>query len=288
MARLKLMSEPSTPDGATPQTEVEARVQDLLWELRTVIDAIEDPDERLAVLNTVIDGKDARWAQGERQKLDPWGRWMHSTYLDASQGHPEWRESSETRKIIDDWRGGRSVDGSDLMLDANLLVSDTGIDNKKGERLHVPMFDIDLPMRVVPSTNPGKGHLYINKPMPWADIITLLDALVAVGIVHRNYRAHSVERGSTTLRPAFVDKPKGGWDSELARVEPDWANDPMVPRYVVFPDAVPKATFEFKMDKANCEQCKQGIGSTSPGPGHDASPYCRSGKRPHCSCDTCY
>ena len=224
-----------------PQSEVECQVQELLWELRTVIDAIDDPDERLAVLNTVIDGKDARWAQGERQKLDPWGQWMHSTYLDASTGHPEWRESSETRKIIDHWQGGQTPEaalvGADERLDANLLVSDTGVD-KDGVRLHIPMFDIDLPMRVVPSTNPGKGHLYIFKPMPWTDIVKLLDVLVEVRVVHKNYRAHSVERGSTTLRPAFVDKPKGGWDSELSRIEPDWANDPMVPRYVVLPDEV--------------------------------------------------
>lgn len=35
-----------------------------------------------------------------------------------------------------------------------------------------------------------------------------------------------------------------------------------------------------------CELCK--TYEITGGPGHDPSPNCRSGKRPHCSCDTCY
>lgn len=217
------VTDPTVPDDALPP-ELDP-VLELLSRLVDEVREIADDDARLLALNTIIDGKAARTLQGERQKLDPWGRWMHSTYLDASQGHPEWRESSETRSVVESWDGQPR---------ANLIVSDLG------DGRHVPMFDIDLPMRVVPSTNPGKGHLYINKPMPWSDIEKLLDVLVDVKIVHRNYRAHSVERGSTTLRPAFVDKPKGGWDSTLERIEPDWANDPMVPAYAkaVDPDEV--------------------------------------------------
>ena len=35
----------------------------------------------------------------------------------------------------------------------------------------------------------------------------------------------------------------------------------------------------------NCYSCKQRSGG---GPDHAASERCRSGKRPHCTCDTCF
>ena len=37
---------------------------------------------------------------------------------------------------------------------------------------------------------------------------------------------------------------------------------------------------------ADCKTCKRV--SVFGGPGHNASPYCRSGKQPHCTCDTCW
>jgi hypothetical protein len=44
---------------------------------------------------------------------------------------------------------------------------------------------------------------------------------------------------------------------------------------------------EVRFDKANCPTCQR----TKPGemaPRHDASPRCESGRRPHCTCDTCF
>lgn len=35
-----------------------------------------------------------------------------------------------------------------------------------------------------------------------------------------------------------------------------------------------------------CEPCKRW--QAQGGPAHYFSPYCRSGKRPHCTCDTCF
>jgi hypothetical protein len=216
------MTVPFEPHECRPDHT--GRIDLALTEIVGSVLAIADDTDRLIALDHIIDGPFARKLQGERQKLEPWGQWMHSTYLDASTGHPEWRETNETRTVVPTWDGE---------LRANLIVSDTGITNRKGQRLHVPMFDIDLPMRVVPSTHAGKGHLYINKPMPWENIVKLLDVLVEVGIVHKNYRAHSIERGSTTLRPAFVNKPDTGWSSdEEGQPFPDQAlEDSLVPDY---------------------------------------------------------
>lgn len=208
-------------DQSTPLHDLPDFIDVALVAVLDQVDAITDDTERLRVLNAILDGPFRRELEGERQKLAPLGQWMHSTYLDASQGNPEWREGSETRTIQASWDGEPR---------ANLINSNTGKVDGYRRDLHIPMFDIDLPMRVVPSTNPGKGHLYIDKPMPWEDVSLLLSTLAAVGIVHRNYRAHSEERGSTTLRPAFVDKPLSGWSSDGLQIMPDaWLADPNVP-----------------------------------------------------------
>ena len=41
-----------------------------------------------------------------------------------------------------------------------------------------------------------------------------------------------------------------------------------------------------KPEVADCKACASS--SVFGGPGHYASPNCQSGRRPHCSCDTCY
>lgn len=37
---------------------------------------------------------------------------------------------------------------------------------------------------------------------------------------------------------------------------------------------------------SDCQQCV--YANAHGGPSHYASPRCRSGKRPHCTCDTCF
>lgn len=41
-----------------------------------------------------------------------------------------------------------------------------------------------------------------------------------------------------------------------------------------------------KADKGKCSYCDQQTSDFHPP--HDASPYCESGKRSHCSCETCF
>jgi hypothetical protein len=41
-----------------------------------------------------------------------------------------------------------------------------------------------------------------------------------------------------------------------------------------------------KPEVPDCEYCK--VVSVFGGPSHFASDYCRSGRRPHCTCDTCF
>ena len=41
-----------------------------------------------------------------------------------------------------------------------------------------------------------------------------------------------------------------------------------------------------KPEQLNCDTCKDP--AQKHGPSHFPSPNCESGKRPHCSCDTCF
>jgi hypothetical protein len=42
-----------------------------------------------------------------------------------------------------------------------------------------------------------------------------------------------------------------------------------------------------KMPRGQCAYC-DGHNDDEMMPSHDASPRCESGKRPHCTCDTCF
>ncbi len=147
---------------------------------------------RLWALNTLLDGKLRRWLEGQRIKLDPWGSYMHSTYLDDASMARGVHESEETRSRLGGDRKG-----------ANLMFSETA------DGLHYPMLDIDLPCRWVPSSTPGKGHLYIGKAVTWDQLKTLLVGLEMAGIIHPNYVKHSVIRGYTCLRPPWQRKRPG-------------------------------------------------------------------------------
>lgn len=86
---------------------------------------------------------------------------------------------------------------------ATLVTSATG---DSGD-IHAPVLDIDLPCHWEPSTRPGHGHLYINRLMPWSNVVKLLDVLVEVGIVEPGFRDASVKRGYTSVRTPWTKKP---------------------------------------------------------------------------------
>lgn len=206
------MSDSSTPlngkpiqlvpmdDNVVLASEVEGHL-DALFD--AVVD-ITDDDLRLRVLNDVLDGRVRRALEGERQRLDPWGSWMHSSLLDTAK--PGEHENAETRKHVETWQ------------EANLLYSLADVEDPAQQ--HVLALDIDLPMRVVPSTHPGRGHLWINKRMPWDDVLKVLAVLVEVGVVAASYEEHSKRRGYTCLRPAFIDKKPWSWSSDTLDDEP--------------------------------------------------------------------
>ena len=71
---------------------------------------------------------------------------------------------------------------------------------------HKPVLDIDLPVKVLPSSTEGHHHLFIDKEMSWEDYEKLLNVLVEVGIVEPGYRNASVARKHSAVRLPWIKK----------------------------------------------------------------------------------
>ena len=71
---------------------------------------------------------------------------------------------------------------------------------------HYPCIDIDIPVRLVPSSTPGHSHLYVDEPITWDTYKNLLEALTEADIVEVGYFNASVKQGGTTVRMPHVKK----------------------------------------------------------------------------------
>lgn len=78
---------------------------------------------------------------------------------------------------------------------------------------HCPFIDIDMPVKVVPSSTPGHYHLYIDHPVPWPKYLALLEAMVDAGIVQPGYLRASRARGFTSLRLPWARKESGSGEA---------------------------------------------------------------------------
>ncbi len=96
--------------------------------------------------------------------------------------------------------GGREDRALSNRLDGNLLSS-LCVDGS-----HRPVIDLDVPVRYVPSTTEGHGHLYVDVPMDWERYSRLLVALEAAGLVEPGYVRASFAREQTFVRPPWVRK----------------------------------------------------------------------------------
>lgn len=94
--------------------------------------------------------------------------------------------------------------------DANLITSMVdrgGLFAGLIEQMHRPVLDIDLPVKVLPSSTPGHFHLFIDKEMDWEKYAALLNALVEAELVEPGYRDAAFRRGYTAVRVPWVLKP---------------------------------------------------------------------------------
>lgn len=73
---------------------------------------------------------------------------------------------------------------------------------------HAVLLDIDYPAYLVPSSSPGKYHLYLDVPngVKHDDYMELLEVLGRVGVIERGYAEVSIKRGHSDLRLPHVHK----------------------------------------------------------------------------------
>lgn len=71
---------------------------------------------------------------------------------------------------------------------------------------HAPCIDVDVKALLLPSSTPGHGHLYIEKPMSWFRYRVMLRAMVFAGVVEPGYYRAGVARRGTHLRLPWVEK----------------------------------------------------------------------------------
>ena len=78
---------------------------------------------------------------------------------------------------------------------------------------HIPIFDLDMDCRLVPSRTPGHFHLYVNKPLTRVEYAGLLVGLQQAGLVQEGWarRIHTDDKQTYLRLPA---------DPSLL---PDWA-----------------------------------------------------------------
>jgi hypothetical protein len=78
---------------------------------------------------------------------------------------------------------------------------------KAGEARHMPVLDFDVPIQVLPSSQLGHYHLYIDHEVGWNKYVKIMEAFEAAGIVEKGFVSASKEKGWTGLRPPGVTKP---------------------------------------------------------------------------------
>ena len=87
--------------------------------------------------------------------------------------------------------------------EADCVISEV---NTFGAKRHAPVIDLDLPVRLIPSTTPGHFHLYIDRLMSAEDMFDLLDTMARVGLVEPGYAEVSRARGYSSVRLPWVKK----------------------------------------------------------------------------------
>lgn len=76
----------------------------------------------------------------------------------------------------------------------------------KGEHMHKPVLDIDIPIWAQESTTPGHWHLIIDKEIPETAYFNLLDAMADAGILEHGFVKAATARGGSWIRTPWTKK----------------------------------------------------------------------------------
>lgn len=107
-------------------------------------------------------------------------------------------------KVKDDYHGDYEIRTIEPEATAKLVSS------KLENGLHAPTLDIDMPAKLIPSSNLNHYHLYIDHPMTWRKYKKLLRALYRAGLIEKGFYKLSKQRKATFLRKPGVYKSQVG------------------------------------------------------------------------------
>lgn len=112
-------------------------------------------------------------------------------------------EPTRTEWLVPHLWAGRVDDGAERVRDGyGNAVSSLTADGR-----HLPVIDLDVPARLVPSRRPGHSHLYLDVPMTWGQYSTLLHALCAAGVIEAPHFVRALDSGATLVSPGRAPKP---------------------------------------------------------------------------------
>lgn len=112
-------------------------------------------------------------------------------------------EVTESTMRFSDRMGNLRLTGIGEEAEGNLVSSKTD----KGT--HMPVLDLDIPHRLIPSSTPGHSHLYLDVEMSAAQYQDLVELLVEVGVMGRGNLIQFEVRGETFARKPHVHKYAG-------------------------------------------------------------------------------
>lgn len=105
---------------------------------------------------------------------------------------------------------GRESHAVEDVKDATVITSRelVRVDDPEN-RWHQVVLDIDVPVKVLPSSTEGHHHLFIQYDMPWENYVKLLDVLSKIGLVEEGYVEASKREGFTSARLPWIKKGQG-------------------------------------------------------------------------------
>lgn len=115
----------------------------------------------------------------------------------------------------------------------------TAVTSELPDGRHMPVIDIDLECMLVPSTETGHFHLYINKAMEWEKFVAMLEAMQEAGVIGPGYLRYTKKRGFATVRypgvtkhnerdrieAGMTDAEREAREAERAELEKEWGID---------------------------------------------------------------
>jgi len=214
------------------------------------INPVEPPIQRTLMhsdqmdkVQEIIDKKDAN-----QQIVDANGNVVNDTIYEANKNFPykKGREVVELETIASEKANlvtsrVESDENKARILTAKEAPGNYEYNKAVGHIEHAPVIDFDIPVKLVPSTQIGHYHLYIEKAIPWWQYKKVLGALSQADLIEGGYYKASVYRGLSAVRPS------GSYKKDVPKDVKDVQNENAMLREQLYELTVERNTLAKKM-----------------------------------------